>query len=54
MGSDVPAIRGTSEKASQGVWSVLCRWMYFPNDVLIERYALLAMNREPQTLDETM
>ena len=28
--------------------------MYFPNDVLIERCALSAMNREPQTLDEIM
>ena len=26
----------------------------FPNDVLIERCALSAMNSEPQTLDETM
>ena len=55
MGSDVPTIRGTSNKASPSVvWSLLRQWIYFPSDVLIETCALSAMNMGPQTLDETI
>ena len=50
MGSDVLTIRGTSEKVLQAFVQYSGSGCIF----LIERCALSAMNRESQTLDETM
>ena len=50
MGSDVPTIRGTFEKASQAFGQYSGNRCIFPMlYLLIERCALLAMNREHQS-----